>query len=375
MAGLRAADLRTAVDVVAELGETDDFQAFGLGVVAGLQRLIPADAVAYNRIDLRAGSTVVVVDPPETMFAEGKEALLRYGTQNPLVAHAIREPHTQALRISDFIGRREFHRTDIYNTLFRPLGLDYQMACGLPAPRGLVVGVSINRSRQDFSERDRSLLDLLRPHFAQAHGRAIARESARTTISSLENAIDGVGRAAIVLTERGAIHAASPQALRWLKEYFPAAAGEDTLPRPLAAWKAARRANGGAGDDILGLRRGSRRLTVRVVEDQDSHRDLLVFEERDETPPRRLARLGLTARQTEILQLVATGRSDRDIARKLSLSENTVGKHLEHIFARLHVTTRTAAAALAWQATRERDTPEGSVTQIGSGSEPPAHDD
>ena len=118
MPGLRATDLRMALDVVAELGEVDDLLAFGRGVVAGLQRLIPADAVAYNRIDWRAGSTVVVVDPPEIMFAGSEEALLRYGTQNPLVAHANREPHTKALRISDFIGRRDFHRTDITTLCF-----------------------------------------------------------------------------------------------------------------------------------------------------------------------------------------------------------------------------------------------------------------
>ena len=57
------------------------------------------------------------------MFAGSEEALLRYGTQNPLVAHATREPHTNALRISDSIGRRAFHRTDIYNTCFGQPGL------------------------------------------------------------------------------------------------------------------------------------------------------------------------------------------------------------------------------------------------------------
>jgi non-specific serine/threonine protein kinase len=55
----------------------------------------------------------------------------------------------------------------------------------------------------------------------------------------------------------------------------------------------------------------------------------------------------LTARQLEVLRLVATGMSDREIAAELGLSERTVGRHLENIFARLSVSSRAAAAALA----------------------------
>jgi DNA-binding CsgD family transcriptional regulator len=55
----------------------------------------------------------------------------------------------------------------------------------------------------------------------------------------------------------------------------------------------------------------------------------------------------LTGRQREILRLVAAGRSYRQISRELGLSEATVRKHLDDIFARLGVTKRTAAAACA----------------------------
>ncbi len=61
---------------------------------------------------------------------------------------------------------------------------------------------------------------------------------------------------------------------------------------------------------------------------------------------RRRARQGcspLTGRQTEILRLVAVGMTNAQIARALVLSEATVGKHLEHIYDRLQVSSRTAA--------------------------------
>ncbi|GHD45118.1 DNA-binding response regulator [Mycetocola manganoxydans] len=55
----------------------------------------------------------------------------------------------------------------------------------------------------------------------------------------------------------------------------------------------------------------------------------------------------LTSREAEVLGLVADGRSNRDIARTLFLSEATVKSHLVHIFTKLQVSSRTAAVASA----------------------------
>lgn len=55
----------------------------------------------------------------------------------------------------------------------------------------------------------------------------------------------------------------------------------------------------------------------------------------------------LTAREAEVLTLVAEGRSNRDIGRALFLSEATVKSHLVHIFTKLGVGSRTAAVARA----------------------------
>lgn len=55
----------------------------------------------------------------------------------------------------------------------------------------------------------------------------------------------------------------------------------------------------------------------------------------------------LTLRQSQLLDLVASGMTNRQIARKLQLSEGTVRRHMENIFTRLGVTSRTAAANYA----------------------------
>ncbi len=56
---------------------------------------------------------------------------------------------------------------------------------------------------------------------------------------------------------------------------------------------------------------------------------------------------GLSAREREVLRFVATGKSNREIAAALVLSQHTVARHLQNIYAKLGVTSRTAAGAFA----------------------------
>ncbi len=58
----------------------------------------------------------------------------------------------------------------------------------------------------------------------------------------------------------------------------------------------------------------------------------------------RLTQAGLTPREAEVLGWLAKGKTNRDIGQILALSPRTVNKHLEHIFQKLGVETRTAAA-------------------------------
>jgi DNA-binding CsgD family transcriptional regulator len=57
---------------------------------------------------------------------------------------------------------------------------------------------------------------------------------------------------------------------------------------------------------------------------------------------------GLTGRELQVLRLVATGMSNREIAERLFISEHTVARHLQNIFAKLDVSSRAAATAFAF---------------------------
>lgn len=58
---------------------------------------------------------------------------------------------------------------------------------------------------------------------------------------------------------------------------------------------------------------------------------------------------GLTAREVEVLRLVASGRTNRVIAENLFISERTVARHVSNIFTKLGLSSRSAATAFAYE--------------------------
>jgi DNA-binding CsgD family transcriptional regulator len=145
---------------------------------------------------------------------------------------------------SDFYSARQWHSTGMYGDILRPQGLEHQIQLCLPDPAG--PGAAPERTVRlylfrgpglDFSERDRAVLTLLRPHLHQA---------------------------------------------------------------------------------------------------------VLDAERRRHPVPR------LTPRQKDLLRLLAAGHTNAQIARRLGISEGTVRTHLENIYERLNVSSRTAAVTRAF---------------------------
>ena len=90
----------------------------------------------------------------------------------------------------------------------------------------------------------------------------------------------------------------------------------------------------------LGLKLTKTKETVVVREVPVPAREFV----RDEA---RLEQLGITAREFEILQLIARGMSNREIAEKLFVSENTVKTHSSRLFDKLSAKRRTQAVQIA----------------------------
>ena len=246
--------------------------------------------------------------------------------------------------------------------MYREREVERQIAFILPALEPEVLGIALNRRRPDFSERDRSILEAARPLVVAAYEHAILLTKMRATLSALELAAESAGEALIVLDPSGRIQHATHSARAQLRA-LPSADQPGRLPEPLASWSEAQRCAAAARPSSpQPLAVGS--ATAWFVPGRLNGFDAIVFERPPELSPNLLRVAGLTSREAEVLRLVERGLPNTLIARELAVSERTVAKHLEHAFAKLGVSNRTAALA------RMRSLGAGPPTTSMVGSEP-----
>ncbi|MGJ7531966.1 MULTISPECIES: response regulator [unclassified Variovorax] len=153
------------------------------------------------------------------------------------------------------------------------------------------------------------------------------------------DAVDVAGMGVVFVDTRGRIAWRSPQAALWLH-----ALEDPVAPGLLPASLEPALAPGAA--IAIGTATGMR-LSVRNLGAAALGETMLLFAIQREGPAARLADAALTPRETEVLSWLAKGKTNRDIGEILGTSPRTVNKHLEHIFEKLGVETRAAAAALA----------------------------
>jgi hypothetical protein len=94
----------------------------------------------------------------------------QYVRQSPMLK-SYKRGGGSAVKVSDFVTQRQFHRLGLYNEYLRPLGAKYRMAKGLPGRPGWLTTVQLDRRLRDFSERDRLVLNLLRSTGRNAYAR------------------------------------------------------------------------------------------------------------------------------------------------------------------------------------------------------------
>ena len=240
-------DVRMMVGMVQASDHEDPAEPMPWSVITGLKELIGSDAVqlcqfdSHRRVDLLC-QELSDITPSEADLVESDEAYgesfwRHYWDSAPCSYPDSSGDVVSVTKVSDFLSDREFHNSAMYADCIQLFGGEREMMLCLPSRPGRVLRLLFWRGTgRDFTERDRGLLTLLRPHLYATYQRRQRPE------------------------------------------------------------------NG---------------LSV------------------------------LTPRQIQLLRLVAVGYTNGQVARRLSISEATVRKHLEHIFERLRVDSRTAAVTRA----------------------------
>lgn len=338
MPALARGDAERLLRFVAEAESFGGDHPFAGEFLTQLGRLVPADWVGY------ADCAGCCDDGPGPHFHRpGDEGIFSSldwpavrpvsEAENPVVLR-IRQGSFGALKLSDFLSRRELHRTRMYHLVLKPLGLEDSLGVRLriAPPPSRPKQLLFDRGGRDFSARDRAVLDILNPHLVQLHRASENGQRLREALALHESA-----RAAVVLLEGDDRVAFASTAARVLLDRYFVESGVG-LPDRVASWLRERRR--AATREPLRIDAGERTLLVELVD------GALLLEEQRSMPR-------LTAREREILNLVAAGRTNAEIAERLWVSSGTVRKHLNNIYSKLGVHTRTAATAFI----REGDSP------------------
>jgi DNA-binding CsgD family transcriptional regulator len=315
-------DAKRVLGFLSEAEELAGDDPFRPPFLEQLEELIGAEWTGYEERDFVSPRCLVQHDYPEVAADnEFDPDAARSFQEDPLRLYYL-GGRFNAISLSHLLPRRELERTHFHELVLAPLGITDSLAVAIPSPASHSKRFLFDRHGGHFSKRDRTVLDYLQPHFGRLWRAAQTRRRLCAAISGLELAAAQDTRGVILLAPDGHIDFASPPGRRLMREYFGPLHGTE-LPLALAEWLK-------SGAPTLRVRLNDRHLTVGRSGDA-----LLLEEARDE--------LGITPRQREILEWVARGKTNSEIAEALWITPTTVRKHLENIYAKLGVHRRTAA--------------------------------
>jgi DNA-binding CsgD family transcriptional regulator len=350
-------DVRIALRALQELADQSaESTTFVSAALESLTGVVASELTTLSICDLARGSRRVIGRRGETLSAADRAAFDRHFHTHPLVRFHSRHPGGPTQRISDCMTVDLFRNSALHADYYRRIGINFVMALPLRIDSANVISVVFNRSHADFQDHERGVLDAIRQPLAAIYRNLIVREDAGVGLRRISQLAADGGWQLIRVSLGGRILDASPVALNLLHRFFPDhdSAARGGLPAPLLTWFTRSRGWGlerlamNGGEHFTFSRLGCR-LSVHFVPDPESGDAgfLLMRSERLDLRAADLARLPLTQREREILALVGKGKTNGEIAAILSISARTVQKHLEHVFQKLGVETRTAAALRA----------------------------
>jgi DNA-binding response OmpR family regulator/DNA-binding CsgD family transcriptional regulator len=317
-------------DPVAVLPSREDLDRPGADLVLIVDDVPDNLSVLHDALD-EAGYTVLVATGGEVALQRAAQALpdivlldaLMPGMDGFEVARRLKaRPDTAHIPIVFMTGLTE---TEHVVAAFDAGGVDY--VTKPIRPREVLARIAVHMQGARHARQARSALDAFGHATMAIHigsGRAVWQTPlARKLLQTYFGDLHDTG-------PPGDASQTPPSLLAWLHEQSSLAAqGVDAKP--------------------LSLVRGARQLVITLQERTSDEDWLIVMREVSDTAVVEAMMQGfkLTLREAEVLYWVTKGKTNRDIGDILGSSPATVKKHLEHVYEKLGVETRTAAANLA----------------------------
>ena len=170
------------------------------------------------------------------------------------------------------------------------------------------------------------------------------------SVQSARVALDAAGRHLLAVKGDGSIHWSTPQATRLVNAATGSDDGLDMVAQHIACWLAARNPAGAPPGDAFSLKlREAAGLELAFLGAIGPDEFLFRLTGSSQRTGAEVLRqhFALTLRESEVLEWIAKGKSNRDIGDILGLSARTVNKHLEQIYVKLGVENRASAAVKA----------------------------
>ncbi|MBI5186266.1 MAG: helix-turn-helix domain-containing protein [Nitrospinae bacterium] len=365
-------DVKLLMGVVRDIYSCLNRETLPRHLLAAISRAVPSLHLTYDEIHPREHK-VVHTAMPASAPSEALEVFQKYMHEHPFLnlfyprdmevhpfaSHIkksakrhipIHSPEGRAVKFSDVLTTKQFHRLGLYNEFYRPLDIEYQMLLPVIQDRSIASGITFNRDRRDFTERERLILNLLAPHIIQAFQNAEAVFDARMKAEKVDCGL-------IVLALDGQIIFRTEKALSLLMKYFkPRSHDSNKLPDELNRWARWRKSLLAKENDVplpsgpYVVENEEGLLIIRFMDSNRGEGDMLLIEEKQKNPAAmRLQSLGLTPREAEALYWISQGKTYSEAAAILNISPRTIHKHLEKIYGKLEVENRTSASIKAFR--------------------------
>ncbi|MDB6031054.1 MAG: hypothetical protein JWM16_1392 [Verrucomicrobiales bacterium] len=181
-------DFETLQNGMLQLYEHRDLESFREALPSIFLKMIPADYFGIVDVAMDAQSqwmkTVGYSESSHRINQDLIARMNRFGYNHPFSEYAMRSGDPTTLKMSDFFTLNGFRSSELYEEFYRHADALHVMAFGLVNGRTLTtLNVTRRTNEQDFNERDRLMMNLVRPHFEQAHRNA-QLVAARTAASS-----------------------------------------------------------------------------------------------------------------------------------------------------------------------------------------------